>query len=96
MTTVSPASSLPSPSLLFLSPPNPLSIHFPSENCMPFRDINKITYQVAVRLDTSLHIKVRRDNPVEGKGSQKYTRVRDSPCSHSPTRKPSYTSVTYM
>lgn len=50
MTTVSPASSLPSPSPLFLSPPNLLPLHFPSENCRPLRDGNQMAYQVAVGL----------------------------------------------
>lgn len=83
MTTVSPTSSLPSPSPLFLSPPNLLPLHFPSENCRPLRDSNQMAYQVAVGLDTSLPIKVRRDNPVGGKGSQKYTSQRQPVLSQS-------------
>jgi hypothetical protein len=48
-------------------------------------------YQVTVSLGTYPHIRAGQGNPVGEKGSQRQTRVGDSP-----QRTPSYTTIAYM
>jgi hypothetical protein len=71
MTTVSPASSLPSPSPLLLS----LPIHFLFIDLQKIAGLSEIPTKHgisgALRLGSSLYIKARGGSPVGGRGSQR-------------------------
>jgi hypothetical protein len=58
-----------------------------------------MAYQVAVRLDTSPHIRTRQGNPVTENRFQREEKESEAalaPTVKSPTRRPSYTAMAYM
>ena len=76
----------------------PLSFLFRKEQ-VSLEYQQNMSYQVTVRLSTSLCITAEQGDPIRGTGFQKPVKELETvpvPDARSPTRSPSYTTVTYM